>query len=114
MRELSITAKCSIHEGKLEDFRRIGQDCIDIVRANEPGTLRYDWFIDESRMECRILEKYESSEALMAHAGNLGDKLGELTGCCDVSLEIYGAPSDQVREAFGPLISGTYSFYSGA
>ena len=108
-----MTVKCSIHEGKLDDFKRLANECIKIVKAKDTQTLRYDWFLDESKMECCILEKYPSSDGLMQHAANLGDKLGELLSTCSVQVEMYGDVSEQVHAAFGPMITGTYPYFSG-
>ena len=36
-----------IHDGKAEEFKKLAAECVEIVKAQEPGTLFYEWFLDE-------------------------------------------------------------------
>ena len=40
--ELQGIARFMIHEGKLEEFRRVSAQCIEIVRTKDIGTLQYE------------------------------------------------------------------------
>jgi quinol monooxygenase YgiN len=48
-------------------FKETAQRCVEVSRT-EPGTLVYDWYIDEANGKARLYEAYESVEALRAHA----------------------------------------------
>lgn len=51
----------------LELFKDTAARCAEVSRA-EPGTLVYDWYLDEASGKARLYEAYESLEALDAHA----------------------------------------------
>jgi quinol monooxygenase YgiN len=95
--DLQGIARFKFHEGKLEEFKRLAAQCMEIVRAEDTGTLQYDIYFNHDQSECIVLERYRDSEALIEHAVHLGD-LGEAilaTGW--VSGELLGEPSAELR-----------------
>jgi len=94
--ELQITARMKIHDGKLEEFKRVAERCMESARTKDTGTLQYDWFFDADQRECVVRERYRDSAALMEHMANLGDASGALLQTCDFSAEIYGTPSAEI------------------
>jgi quinol monooxygenase YgiN len=40
------------HPGKLDEFKRLAQQAVAIVRAQEPGTLLYEWWFNDDESEC--------------------------------------------------------------
>lgn len=97
MSGLQVTARLSIHDGKLDQFKDVAARCMELVRAKDTGTLQYDWFLDGS--ECVVREAYRDSDAVFEHMNNLGETLNELLSLCDMDLEIYGSPSQELIEA---------------
>ena len=49
-----------------DGFRALARQASEFCRA-EPGTLVYEWYIDEEAGRARLHEAYESFEALDAH-----------------------------------------------
>ena len=97
MGELQGIARFRFHEGKVEDFKRLSAECMEIVRTKDTGTLQYEIYFSDDQSECIVLERYRDSEALIEHAANLGG-LGEAilaTGL--VSSELLGEPSAELR-----------------
>lgn len=103
MNQIQATALLTIHEGKLEQFKNVAERCVQTVKEKDTGTLQYDWFLNEDQTICEVREKYKDSDSVLEHMGNLGDTLGELLSCCDLSLEIYGTPSQEVLNALNGL-----------
>ena len=96
MSELQGIGRFKFDEGQREQFKRLAAECIDLVRAKDTGTLQYDIYFNDDQSECIVLERYKDSEALIEHAGHLGD-LGEAilaTGW--VSGELLGEPSAEL------------------
>jgi quinol monooxygenase YgiN len=91
--ELWGIARFSFYEGKVEDFKRLSQQCMDIVRAKDTGTLQYEIFLDEDQTECIVLERYRDSEALIEHMANLGDLGQAILATGTVTGELLGQPS---------------------
>ncbi len=63
--ELQGIARFKFHEGKLEEFKRLSAQCMEIVRAKDTGTLQYDIYFNDDQSECIVLERYRDSEALV-------------------------------------------------
>ena len=51
MSKLSYSLEFNINEGQLDAFKAIASDCIAATEANEPGTLRYQWYLNADRGE---------------------------------------------------------------
>jgi quinol monooxygenase YgiN len=91
-------ARFKIHAGKLEEFKRLSAQAMEIVRTKEPGTLQYDTYFNADESECVIVERYRDSEAAMEHAANLADvSAAVLATVTVVHGEILGEPSAELR-----------------
>ncbi len=112
--ELHISAVLHIQKGRLDDFKSIANQCIASVMQKDEGTLQYDWYLDEQNHKCVVRECYRSSDAALSHMGNLGDLLGELLAVSDLSLELFGQPSDKLMEATAGMDIKVYPFFAGA
>ena len=98
MSELLGIARFKIHEGKLEEFKRLSAQAMEIVRTKETGTLQYDTYFNDDQSECMVIERYRDSEAAMEHAANLGDlSAAVLATVSVVHGEILGEPSAELR-----------------
>ena len=95
--ELLGIARFKFHEGKVEEFKRLSGQAMDIVRAQDTGTLQYEIYFNEDQSECVVYERYQDSEAVIEHGAHVGD-LNEAifaTGSV-VSSELLGEPSAEL------------------
>jgi len=113
MVQIKATATFKIKEGNLEAFKQVIPTIIETVRENDPGTLIYEWYLDEELMECVVLEIYANSEAVLAHAGNVGGHLQKLLELADFSLELYGNPSKELLDAIQGMNVTVYPLFAG-
>ncbi|HEX2089143.1 MAG TPA: antibiotic biosynthesis monooxygenase [Actinomycetota bacterium] len=98
MSELVGIARFRIHEGKLEEFKRLSAQAMEIVRTKDPGTLQYDSYFNDDQSECVVVERYRDSEAAMAHAENLGHLMEPILATVSVVHgELLGEPSAELR-----------------
>ena len=109
MDTIQVTARLTIHEGKLEEFKAVAAQCMRLVRERDSGTLQYDWFFNDTHTECVVRETYKDSGAVLAHIANLGATLGAILGVCDMALEVYGSPSVELVKAAAGLAPKIYS-----
>ena len=91
-------ARFKIHEGKLDEFKRLSAQAMEIVRTKDTGTLQYDTYFNDDQSECVVIERYRDSEAAIEHAANLRD-LSEavLATVSVVHGEVLGEPSAELR-----------------
>lgn len=97
MNELQGIARIQFHPGKLEEFKRLTAQCMEIVRTKDTGTLQYDVYLNDDQSECIVLELYRDSEALIGHAEHLGDLNAAILATGSVSGALLGEPSAELR-----------------
>jgi quinol monooxygenase YgiN len=95
--ELQGIARFRFHEGKVEEFKRLSAQCMEIVRAKDTGMLQYDIYFNDDQSECIVLERYRDSEALIEHTAHLGDLMEATLATGSVSGELLGEPSAELR-----------------
>ena len=69
----------------LEEYKQYVSEYINQVKEKDSGTLQFDWFISNDKIEAEILEVYASSEAALEHQ----EHLGELQ---EIVFKKFGAP----------------------
>ena len=50
--ELKGIARLRLDDGKLEDFKRLSAECIEIMRVKDTGTLQYEIYLNADETEC--------------------------------------------------------------
>ncbi len=93
---LLFLIESEILPGKEAELRAVVRELAQHVSATEPGTLRYDWFINTEVQTVRLVEEYDSFASAMFHGKNYAEfriKLEKLrvvtkrTICGDLSDE---------------------------
>jgi len=95
--ELHGFARFKIHEGKLDEFKRLSAQCVEIVRAKDTGTLQYDIYLNDDQSEFIVHESYRDADALIEHWTHLGDLMEAILATGSVSGELLGEPSAELR-----------------
>jgi quinol monooxygenase YgiN len=106
---IHIRAEVIIEEGKKEEYMKLIKDIIRTVEANEPGTINYQFYLDNSETECIIWETYANSEVLLAHINGVASQtiLPQIHGVSKIRrLDDYGTPSEELQK----VLSGTRTF----
>ncbi len=105
----TMTRFTGVGQGDADAFRSLVAEAAQRV-ANEPGTVGYAWFESSDGAEFIAQETFVDSNAVLAHAGNVGDLVGQWVGLADgVVVEIFGAPSDELRSALSSMAPAIYS-----
>ncbi len=118
MSELLGIARFRFLEGKREEYMRLSAQALEMVRANEPGTLQYDLYLNDDQSECMVIERYRDSEAAMAHAANLGHLFADVLATVSVVHgELLGELSPELRANLAgsdvPVVFNPYFSMSG-
>src|SRR6266508_5995918 len=90
MSEIQGVARFKFHEGKVEEFKRLSAQVMDIVRAKDTGTLRYEIYFNDDQSECVVYERYRDSEAVIEHATHVGGLTEAIFATGSVSGELLG------------------------
>ena len=96
--ELLGIARFKFHEGKLDEFKRLSAEAMEIVRTKDSGTLQYDTYFNDDESECIVIERYRDSQAAIEHAANLSDLSEAILSIVSVVHgELLGEPNAEIR-----------------
>jgi quinol monooxygenase YgiN len=95
--ELQGIVRFKFHEGKLDEFKRLSAQSMEIVRTKDTGTLQYDTYFNDDQSECIVLERFRDSEALIEHSAHLAELVEAILATGSVSGELLGEPSAELR-----------------
>ena len=99
MNEIQGIARLKIRDGKLEEFKRIASQCMQVVRTKDTGTLQYESYFNEDQTERLVLERYRDSESLLKHHKNVGGLMDALLKTCTGSGELCGTATPELLKA---------------
>ena len=97
--ELHGTSRIVIREGKLEEFKRLAAQCVEIVRTKDTATLEYDLFLNADGTECFVHERYRDSAAGLEHMANIGPMMKPMSEVGTITGEVCGTPSPELRKS---------------
>lgn len=97
MSELIGIVRFKFHEGKLEEFKPLSAQCMEIVRSKEPGTLQYDTYFNDDQTESVTIERFKDSQSLIEHGANLAHLMEAILETGSVSGELLGEPSAELK-----------------
>ena len=95
--ELQAIVRFQFHDGNVEEFKRLSEACMEIVRSQDTGTLQYDTYFNEDETECIVIERFRDSDALIEHSENLAHLMDDIIATGSVSGELLGEPSPELR-----------------
>jgi quinol monooxygenase YgiN len=104
MGHITLLAEIDIQPGKLPEFKAVVAEMVTAVQANEPGALRYDWYISEDGMQDWNVEVFADSDAVVAHMANVGSLVPKLEAVAAFRrVEVLGDLSPEGMAALGTL-----------
>src|SRR5688572_19306536 len=98
MSELLGIARFKFLEGQRDEYLRLSDQAMDVVRTKDSGTLGYDLYLNGDQSECMVIERYRDSSAAIEHAANLGHLFPAVLATVSVVHgELLGEPSAELR-----------------
>ena len=114
MQPFTVTVRFpNINPDQLADFKRAALELIEISRQ-EPGTLRYDYYLNADETICVVHEMFASSTACLSHLAGVETRLGRLMILGGgMEIECFGNPSPELLAASAPLAPVIFSLLDG-
>lgn len=100
--ELQAIVRFRFDKGDVEAFKRLSVQCMEIVRAQDSGTLQYDTYFNNDESECIVIERFRDSDALIEHGEHLAHLMEAIIATGEVFGELLGDPSATVRANIAP------------
>ena len=104
--QVSWLLELAVKPGELDNLKTLMAEMVASTQG-EPGTLAYEWVIDEGGGGVHVYERYADSAAVMAHLGTFGERFADrFLGSVDPTrFTVFGTPGAEVRAGlagFGP------------
>jgi quinol monooxygenase YgiN len=108
-KSVHFSVSLTIAEGKLAEFEKV----VEVMLADsrrEPGILGYDRYLRGDQRQCRLLETYVDSAAVLAHLTGPAVRQGvpKLLAVSSLnSFEVYGDPGPKAAamlDGFGATL----------
>src|ERR1700744_643840 len=96
MSEIRGVARFKFAEGKVEEFKRLCAELIEIMRARDEGTLEFEIYLSEDESECVIYERYRDSEAVIEHGGHVSEIMPAIFATASGPAALLGEPSAEL------------------
>ena len=105
--------KFAIHDGQEQAFHALAEE-MSVATSQEEGALTYQWRLAEDGKTCHVLERYADSDAVRTHLQTFGAFADRVMAIADLtSLDIYGSPDAELREALDQFGVKYYGPYAG-
>ena len=94
-----------VQPGRLEALKALMAEMADATRANEPGTLDYEWSLSADGSACDLFERYEDSDSALIHMSTFGAQYAErfFAVLTPQRFTLYGAPNEAVMAGLAPM-----------
>jgi len=97
MDEIKGIARVKFLPGKVEEWKRLTSQAMEIVRTRDTGTLQYEIFFNADESEAVVFERYRDADAALEHFANIGHFMEPLMATATVTGELLGTPNAQIR-----------------
>lgn len=101
MDEIKGIARVKFHPGKLDEWKRLTEQAMEIVRTRDPGTLQYEVFFNDDESEAIVFERYRDADAALEHFANIAHLMRPLMATASVTGEVLGVPNETMRSQLG-------------
>src|SRR4030081_3468073 len=97
MSELLGIVRFKFHEGRVEEFKRLSARAMEIVRAQDTGTLHFGTCLREDESDAMVSERFRDSQGWSEHGEHVAALRDQITATASVSGELLGELSPELR-----------------
>jgi quinol monooxygenase YgiN len=113
--EVAWVFELELQPGRREELEALIPEMIETTKASEPGSLAYQFFVNDDGTAMCAYERYVDSDAALAHMTAFGEKFAgrfmELVK--PRSFTVLGSPSPQLMEALRPIGASVHTPVAG-
>ena len=113
--EIRYRVEFIIERSKIEEYKKLVQDIVKQVEANEPDTINYEFYLNKAETSCVVNETYANSEAALAHRkGAIQTILPKILNISKITrFDVYGEPSEELQKVLISLGAQAYNLLAG-
>jgi quinol monooxygenase YgiN len=98
MDEIKGIARVKFLPGKVEEWKRLTTEAMEIVRTKDRGTLQYEIFFNQDESEAVVFERYRDADAALEHFAHIGHLMAPLMEKATITGEVLGTPNAEMRK----------------
>jgi quinol monooxygenase YgiN len=112
--DINLIVEFAIKPGQGPDFAAAARRMREVVQRDEPGPLRYDWWLSADGTRDINIEVFADSDALVRHMENTAPMLPDLVATADVvRVEVLGDLSRAAHDAIDEAATGHFGLSGG-
>ena len=114
--QIIFAINADIAVGKADSFRSLLKEMVPAVKASEPNTIRYQYFVNSDDTKLTLIEVYPDSEAAVFHMTAFGvSPFAEefLASITITSFVVAGNASPALMKAVEPFTTDNRPFVQG-
>ena len=114
--QIIFAINADIADGKADSFRSLLKEMVPAVKASEPNTIRYQYFVNSDDTKLTLIEVYPDSEAAVFHMTAFGvSPFAEefLASITITSFVVAGNASPALMKAVEPFTTDNRPFVQG-
>lgn len=101
MEEIKGIARIKFHPGKVDEWKRLTEEAMNIVRTKDKGTLQYEIFLNADESEAIVFERYRDADAALQHFANIGHLMAPIMATASVTGDLLGTPNAEMKRQLG-------------
>ncbi len=109
-----VHTEWTIEPGKVDEFKAVFQELLDVVKEKEPETLRYQCYFNKDQSKAYVVEEYPTTEALRVHTLHVALTIRKLLKISKITnATVLGELNPIAREALSILGAENFRYYDG-
>jgi quinol monooxygenase YgiN len=114
--QIHFRVEFTIEVGKIEEYKKLIQEMSRTVKANEPDTINYQFYLNEDQTKCVVHETYVNSDAALAHDNGVPSRtiLPRIFSLAKISrFDVYGNPNEELQKSLVSFGAETFNLFTG-
>lgn len=97
MSEIAGIGRLVLDEGKVDEFKRLAAELMDVTRTKDIGTLQFEIYMNDDKTECVIYERYRDSDAVIEHGTHVAELMPSIFATGTVTSQfLLGEPTAEL------------------
>jgi len=114
--QIRFRLELTIESSKIAECKKLVQDMVKVVEANEPDAINYEYYLNNAETSCVIIEAYKNSEAALAHLKGVASQtiLPKIFNISRITrFDVYGDPSEELQKVLTTFGVQLYKLFAG-
>jgi hypothetical protein len=88
----------TIRDGQLEDFKKSCGELLEVVEANEPRLIAFNFYANEDETEVSVVQVHPDADSMLSHMQVAREHITQATEELLVTrdMQVYGPPNEAV------------------